>query len=275
MPFVHCCFFAEFFTPIFSGFFCCLPRGFRWPFWRAWQGWVTAVGGPSIQPLFPGAFDAVVDSAIAPSLTDDDFTASLPDLFPVDNGSHLPSLRDQSSWTPLPVASLRAVDAPGPSSADVYPSDSSLADALAADDVRSPAIRFAHITRRPDQMCQLRELIDGGVVRPPCFLSTLLVLFFSCFCLTMFSSVFQFPLLLPLLPKEQLAIVVIVWLCKSIRLFYGPIDFRAVLMEASCGGQLRIVVARVVVRILTYAGKLLFFRQVLLLIFSCLFLQAW
>lgn len=78
----------------------------------------------------------------------------------------------------------------------------------------------------------------------------------------MFSSVFQFPLLLQLLPKEQLAIVVIVWLCESIRLFYGPIDFRAVLMEASCGGQLRIVVARVVVRILTYAGKLLFFRQV-------------
>jgi hypothetical protein len=72
------------------------------------------------------------------------------DLFPVDNGSHLPSLRDQSSWTPLPVASLRAVDAPGPSSADVYPSDSSLADALAADDVQSPAIPFAHITRRPD-----------------------------------------------------------------------------------------------------------------------------
>jgi hypothetical protein len=80
MPFVHCCFFAEFFTPFFSGFFCCLPRGFRWPFWRAWQGWVTAVGGASIQPLFPGAFDAVVDSAIAPSLTDDDFTASLPGL---------------------------------------------------------------------------------------------------------------------------------------------------------------------------------------------------
>jgi hypothetical protein len=68
-------------------------------------------------------------------------------------------------------------------------------------------------------------------------------------------------LLLPLL-REQLSTVVIGWLCESIQLFYGPIDFRAVLMEASCGGQLRIVVARVVVRILTYAGKLLFFRQV-------------
>jgi hypothetical protein len=105
----------------------------------------------------------------------------------VDNGSHLPSLRDQSSWTPLPVASLRAVDAPGPSSADVYPSDSSLADALAADDVR-----FLLLISLGGQMCQLRELIDGGVVRPPCFLSTLLVLFFSCFCLTMFSYVFSF-----------------------------------------------------------------------------------
>lgn len=40
----------------------------------------TAVGGASIQPLFPGAFDAVVDSAIAPSLTDEDFTVSLPGL---------------------------------------------------------------------------------------------------------------------------------------------------------------------------------------------------
>lgn len=72
------------------------------------------------------------------------------DLFPVDNGSDVPSLRDQSSWTPLPVASLRAVDAPGPSSADVFPSDAFLADALAADAARNPAVPSAHIARWPD-----------------------------------------------------------------------------------------------------------------------------
>jgi hypothetical protein len=38
----------------------------------------TAGGGPSIQPLFPGAF--AVHSAIGPSFPDDDFTASLPGL---------------------------------------------------------------------------------------------------------------------------------------------------------------------------------------------------
>jgi hypothetical protein len=40
----------------------------------------TAGGGPSIQPLFPGAFDVAVHSAIGPSFPDDDFTASLPGL---------------------------------------------------------------------------------------------------------------------------------------------------------------------------------------------------
>jgi hypothetical protein len=40
----------------------------------------TAVGGPSIQPLLPGAFDAVVRSVTGPSFPDDDFTASLPGL---------------------------------------------------------------------------------------------------------------------------------------------------------------------------------------------------
>lgn len=44
------------------------------------DGFTAGVGGASIQPLFPGAFDVVVDSAIAPSLTDEDFTASLPGL---------------------------------------------------------------------------------------------------------------------------------------------------------------------------------------------------
>lgn len=92
-------------------------------------------------------------------------------------------------------------------------------------------------------------------------------LYFSCFfssafCLTTFSSLFQFLVLLSPLLKEQLSTIVIVWLCESIRLFYGPVNFRAVLMEASYGGQLQIVVAEVVVRILTYAGKLLFFSQV-------------
>ncbi|KAM0915483.1 hypothetical protein ACQ4PT_010818 [Festuca glaucescens] len=171
----------------------------------------TAVGGSSIQPLFPGAFDAAVHAAMVPSFPDDDFAASVPDLFHVDNGSHVPSLRDQSSWTPLPVASLRAVDVPGPSSSDVFSSDPSVADVFAADVVRNPTSL----------------------------------------------------LLLPPLLIEQLSIVVTVWLCDSIRLFYGPVSFPAVLMEASCGGQLQIVVARVVVGILLYAGRLLFFRQLL------------
>lgn len=44
-------------------------------------------------------------------------------------------------------------------------------------------LRFLLLISLGGQMCQLRELIDGAVVRPPCFLSTLLVLFFSCFLL--------------------------------------------------------------------------------------------
>jgi hypothetical protein len=60
------------------------------------------------------------------------------------------SLRHQRSWTPLPAASLRAVDAPGPSSSDVFPSDPSLADDLAADGVRTPAAPPAHIAGRSD-----------------------------------------------------------------------------------------------------------------------------
>jgi hypothetical protein len=40
----------------------------------------TAVGGPSIQTLLPGASAAVVRSAVGPSFPDDDFTASLTGL---------------------------------------------------------------------------------------------------------------------------------------------------------------------------------------------------
>lgn len=72
------------------------------------------------------------------------------DLFPVDSGSHVPSLRHQSSWAPLPVASLRAVDASAPFSSDVFSSDPSLADDLAAAAVRNPAAPLAHIAGRSD-----------------------------------------------------------------------------------------------------------------------------
>lgn len=67
-----------------------------------------------------------------------------PGLLRVDNAARVPSLQNQNSWTPLPMASLAAVDAPGPSSSDVLCFHPSIADASTARAPWNPAVPPVH-----------------------------------------------------------------------------------------------------------------------------------
>lgn len=68
-----------------------------------------------------------------------------------DNVARPPSLQDQNSWTLLPLASLAAVDIPGPPSSDVLCFHPSIAgaDASTAHAPRNPAVPPIHAVPQP------------------------------------------------------------------------------------------------------------------------------